>query len=135
MYTRVDPGPRTEDLLLPAHPDGHGHLLEARVARSFSDAVDGALNLPRSVGDAREGVGGGQAEVVLAVRGYDVLARDVGVDPGDEFAKLLGEADADGVRDVERRRARLHDGGEDAVQKLRVRPAGILGGELHVLAP
>mmetsp|Transcript_9450 Transcript_9450/g.38649 ORF Transcript_9450/g.38649 Transcript_9450/m.38649 type:complete len:493 (-) Transcript_9450:531-2009(-) len=132
---RVDAGVRAEDLLLTAHPDGHRHLLQARVTRALADAVDGALNLPRAVGDAREGVGGGQAEVVLAVRGNDVLARDVRLDARDELAELLGEADADGVRDVQRRRARLDNRGENAVEELGVGPARVLGGELHVLAP
>eukprot|EP00982_Pelagococcus_subviridis_P002555 19486-Pelagococcus_subviridis.AAC.2 len=133
----VDARERSVDgrFILPAEPDGHRDFFEARVARALPDAVDGALHLPRAVRDARERVRGGQSEVVLAVCGYDVLARDVFFDPRDERPEFLREAHADGVGNVQRRRARVDDGGQDPVQKLRVRPPGVLGGELHVIAP
>mmetsp|Transcript_12663 Transcript_12663/g.30559 ORF Transcript_12663/g.30559 Transcript_12663/m.30559 type:complete len:514 (+) Transcript_12663:268-1809(+) len=131
---RVDGSVRAEDLLLPAHEDGHAHLLQARVAGALPDAVDGALHLPRAVGHARQGVGGGQPQVVLAVRGDHELPRHVGLDAGDELPELGGQADAHGVRDVKRGGARLHHGGEDSVQEDGVRAPRVLRAKLHIHA-
>src|SRR5690606_9061950 len=52
-----------------ASEQGHGHLLEGGVARPFADAVDGRLDLGRAVLDGGQAVSGGQAQVVVAVRG------------------------------------------------------------------
>ena len=47
--------------------DGHDDLFEGAVAGSFAEAVHRAFHLPGAVPDAREGVGGGKAKVVVAV--------------------------------------------------------------------
>ncbi len=48
-----------------------GELFEGGVAGALADAVDGALDLADSGLDGGEGVGYGEAEVVVAVRGED----------------------------------------------------------------
>ena len=83
-----------------------------------------------------ERVGGRQAEVVLAVRReHDAVgALNVAPQVGDQATKLVRKVPARRVGDVERRRARPHDGGQDAVEELRLRAARVLRRELDVLA-
>ena len=51
----------------------HDDLFERGIAGALADAVDGALDLARSVLDAGERVGDGQAEIVVAVNAEDGL--------------------------------------------------------------
>ena len=57
---------------------------------------------------------------------------DVGNEVREEVAVLLRGHEADGVRDVERRRARFDHLGEEQGEKFRVGSPGVLRGELHV---
>ncbi len=54
-----------------AHGEDGGDLFEGGVAGALADAVDGALDLAGAGFDGGEGVGDGEAEVVVAVRGED----------------------------------------------------------------
>ena len=92
-----------DDVHLPAQRDGHDDLLEGGVACPLADAVDGALNLACPVHGAGQAVGGRQPQVILAVGGDDdvVDAGRVGLDVGDQAAKLVRQVPAGGVRDVE----------------------------------
>ena len=85
----------------------HHDLLERRVARALADAVDRALDLARAGLQAREGVGDGEPEVVVAVDGqHDVAqARHQLVEAAEEGDVLLRHRVADGVGDVDRRGA------------------------------
>ena len=47
--------------------DGHHHLFQRSVARSFADAIHGHFGLPRAGGDSGQRVGRGQSQVVVAV--------------------------------------------------------------------
>ena len=61
--------------LVAAHGEDGGDLFEGGVAGALADAVDGALDLADAGFDGGEGVGDGEAEVVVAVSGEDdVLA-------------------------------------------------------------
>ena len=73
-----------------------GHLLEGRIARALADAVDGALDLPRSRNRARQTVARRQPEVVLAVSRQDHVlhAHRVRLDARDQSTKLVGDCDA-----------------------------------------
>jgi len=50
---------------------GHDHLLEGGVAGPFADSVDRDLRLASAGFQTGEGVGGGHAEIVVAVDGDD----------------------------------------------------------------
>ena len=53
--------------------DRHHDFLQGGIARTFADAIDGALDLTGAALDGRQAVGNGQAEVVVAVRAEDSL--------------------------------------------------------------
>ena len=118
-----------------ARGEQHHDLLERRVARALADAVDRALDLARARERARVGVGDREAEVVVAVRrDDDVLElRDQPVQAREVGHVLLGRRVADGVGDVDRRRALLDRHGADLGRVLEVGAGGVHRRELDVL--
>jgi len=50
-------------------PQGHHDLFQGSVPGTLADAIDGALDLPRTAEDARQRIGGGHPQVVVAVHG------------------------------------------------------------------
>ena len=113
-------------------PEGHHDLLQRRVAGALAEAVDRHLDLARAGLDRRERVGRGEAEVVVAVDADRRLAADEVDDPPDERAELGRDRVADGVRDVDGRRAGLDDGLVDLEQEVGVGAGGVLGAELDL---
>ena len=131
---RVDAG--VEPDVGRARVQQHHDLLERRVARALADAVDRALDLARAGQHAGERVGDRQPEVVVAVdREHDVAqAGHQLVEPRQEVRVLVRHRVADGVGDVDRRRALVerdlqHLGGE-----LDVGARGVHRRELDVVA-
>ena len=116
--------------------DGHDDLLEGAVAGSLAEAVDGALNLPGAVPDARERVGGGKAKVVVAVRreaGF-LEAGNVLLEVLEVGRELFWRGVAHGVRDVDGGGAFFYSGLHDFGQESLVGAGGVLRAELDVLA-
>ena len=70
----------------------------------------------------------------MAVRRHDVVAPDAGDHVRDELGELLGHAEPDGVGDVDRRRAVVDGDLAHLAHEIFVRPAAVLGRELHVVA-
>ena len=130
----VDAGVDAE--VLAPGPQGHDHLLEAGVTRPFTDAVDGDLHLPSAGPDPRKAVGRGEAEIVVAVDRPDdsIGPRGLLTKLADELEELFRGGVAHGVGDVEGRRARLNGVAEHLDEEGWVRPAGVLGTELYVVA-
>jgi len=62
---RNHPGVEREEIL--SCTDGHHHFFERGIARPLADSVDGALHLSDAVLNRRQGIGNGQAKVVVAV--------------------------------------------------------------------
>mmetsp|Transcript_26483 Transcript_26483/g.57558 ORF Transcript_26483/g.57558 Transcript_26483/m.57558 type:complete len:712 (+) Transcript_26483:185-2320(+) len=123
-------------VVLAAEVERHRHLLEGGVAGALADAVDGALDLARPVHRPREGVAGGEAEVVLAVRRDHHVVRPGGVrlDLCNQVAELVRDRDAHRIRDVDGCSARLDHLPEDPVQELGLGASGILWAELNIRA-
>ena len=129
-----------DDARLDRHPVGthagrHDDLLEGGVAGALADAVDRALDLPGARADGRERVGDGEAEVVVAMGTED---RAVGVghpldDRLEEAGDLVRRRVSDGVGQVDRRRAGIDDGLDDATQEIQVAARGVFGRELDVV--
>jgi hypothetical protein len=97
----------------------HHDLLQRGVAGALADAVDRALHLPGTGGQAGERVGDRQPEIVVAVDGQHDVAqiRDRLVQTGQEIGVLQRHRVANRVGDVDRRRALVdrglaHLGGE-----------------------
>ena len=124
------------ELLPSLEGEGHDDLLEGGVAGPLPDAVDGALQLPGAVESARQGVGGGQTQIVVTVRAKDdvVGTRDVIPKLLDDIAKFPRHVPSRRIGNVERRGARLDGGTEDAVQKVRIGPSGIFRAEFDIVA-
>mmetsp|Transcript_42823 Transcript_42823/g.79313 ORF Transcript_42823/g.79313 Transcript_42823/m.79313 type:complete len:652 (+) Transcript_42823:184-2139(+) len=114
----------------------HHHLLQARVARPLSDAVDGTFQLPRSVLGAGQRVGRGQSQVVLTVRGKHDVFRSGHVlpQPSDQLAELPRHVPTRRVGDVQGGGSRHDDFAQDAVQEFGIGPSGVLRTEFDVVA-
>jgi len=113
----------------------HHHFLQRSVARAFADAVDGALHLASAIYNAHQRVGRGHPQIVVAVHGNGCLV-NVGYvlgDAPDQRAPLLGSGVTRGVGDVDHRRTGINHCLQNAVEVLRVGPAGVLCIVLHVL--
>ena len=109
-------------------PQRHHDLFQRAVAGPLADAVDRALDLPGAVLDGGQAVGDGQAQVVVAVDADDRLVdvRHALVEVRDDAGVLRGRGVADGVGDVDRRRAgvdgRLDDLGRGSRARCGRRP-------------
>ena len=113
-------------------PEGHDDLLERRVAGPLAEAVDRDLDLARAGLDRGERVRRREPEVVVAVDADRRVAADEVDDAPDERPELGRDRVADGVGDVDRRRAGLDDGLVDLEQEVDVGPRGVLGAELDL---
>ena len=130
----IDAGRRVKDV--GTHPQRHHDLLQGGVARALPDPVDRALHLPGAVGDRRKRIGHRQPEIIMTVHADDG-SMDVGHalhHPMDQPPELLGDREADGIRDIHRRGTRLDDRLDHLVEKRRLGARGVLRGELDVAA-
>src|SRR5262249_22753951 len=127
--------PRAHAEVVAAGADGHHDLFQRRVAGPLADAVDGALDLPRPLGDGRQAVGHGHAQVVVAVDAEDHLvdAADVLLQVGDGRGVLAGDGVADRVGDVDGGGAGLDGLLDHLGQEVQLGASGVLGRELDVL--
>ena len=116
-----------------ARPDRHHDLFERGVAGALAEPVHRALDLARAVGDARERVRDGHAEVVVAVRRDDVVAVDRRDDVRDQLPVLVGNTEPDGVGDVQCRRAVVDRELQHLAEEVDVGAAAVLGRELDVV--
>ena len=101
--------PRGKAEVLGPGVERHHDLLERRVPGSLADPVDRAFPLSRARAHARERVGYREAEIVVTVRRqHDIpCAGNMVADAGDHRPILVRHRVADGVGNVERRRAGL----------------------------
>ena len=76
---------------VPAGSQCHNDLFEARIARTFADAVDRTLDLSRAGLDTREGVRDTHSQIIMAMYGdvYAVDALDMFAQVSDQLAHLL----------------------------------------------
>ncbi len=113
-----------------------GEFFQRGVAGAFADAVDGAFDLADAGFDGGDGIGYGEAEVVVAVRGEDDVldAGDAGADVEEHLRVVLRDAVADGVGEVEGGGAGLDGDLADLDEEVAVGAGGVLGGELDVVA-
>ena len=107
-----------------------GNLLHGNVSRPLADSVDGGVHDGRSRLDGRQGVGGGQTQIVVAVH------RDGDLDVLPQFRNQighgLGDDDSDGIGDVDGACSRILNRLVDGFHELQVGTGGVLAGELHL---
>lgn len=134
QLARVDA--RVQAKVRAAHLERHHDLLERGVARALADAVDRALDLARAGLDRGQAVGGGQAEVVVAVgrEHHRLGAAHVRAQEREALRDLGRRHVADRVGRVERGRARGHHRAEHLGEELRLGAHRVLGRELHLVA-
>src|ERR1035441_658801 len=117
--------------------EGGGDLFEGSIAGAFADAVDGALDLARAVGDGGQRVGNGQAQVVVTMRREDdargVDGRDALADLGEHAAVFFGGGVADGVWHVDGGCAGLDGYADHFDEEIAIGAGGVFGGELNVV--
>ncbi len=80
---------------------------EVDVAAAFADAVHGALDVGGAGADGGEGVGGGDAGVVVGVDADGGTGANAGFGELDEFGDAFGEGAAVGVAEADENRAGL----------------------------
>ena len=126
---------RVERQPIPAHAQRHHDLFERGVAGALADPVDRALDLANAAGNRGEAVGDRQTKVVVAVRAEHrfVGIRHPADDLGEKLPRFVGRAVADGVRQVDRGRAVVDGGLDDAAQEIAVASRRVLGRKLHVV--
>src|SRR5690606_14931909 len=111
-------------------------LLDGGVAGAFPDAVDGAFDLTGAAFDGGQGVGDGQAQVVVRMGREDdvrVTRADDSVQIGEALTRFLGRGVADGVGHVQLLGARVGGVHQGLGQDLGFGAEGVLGRELHVV--
>ena len=128
-----DAGP--EGQAVGAHVHRHHHLFKRAVARPLADAVDRALDLPRTGLDRAQGVGHGEAQIVVAVD-RDHRLVDVGhvvPDLADEVGELLGIGIAHRVRDVDGGGTSLNGALDAAEEEVGLGARGIHAAPLDIV--
>ena len=120
---------------VPAHFKRHHDLLQRRVARPFTDAVDGALHLPGARFDGSERVRHGEPEVVVAMDAdHHVLQIGDGApEMRDEAVVLRGIGVAHRIGNVDGGGTRADRGVEHLGEELVVGPGGVFRTELDVI--
>ena len=113
--------------------DGHDDLLHGSVAGPLADAVDGALHLTGAGLYGGQGVGHGEAQVVVAVRRDHVVAGDPLPDRTEALSPLDRSGETHGVRDVERAGTVVDGGLEHIAHEVEIRAGSILGAELDII--
>ena len=113
--------------------DGHHDLFQGGVAGALADAVDGALDLAGTALHGRQRVGHGEAEVVVAVGGDHVVAAHPGTHVVQALGVLLGDAEADGVGDVQGGGAVVDRDLQHLAHELEIGTRRVLRRELDVL--
>src|SRR5207302_899192 len=113
-----------------ARPHRHDDFFEGAVAGPFTNAVDGALDLPGAFLDRGQTVGDGETEIVVAMNAqYDLVdAAHVLLEVADGGGVLLGDGVANGVGDVDRRRAGGDHLLDDFREKLQLGAGRVFGG-------
>ncbi len=115
--------------------DDHHHFFEGSVAGSFTQSINGTLDLAGAVDNACNGVGSGQTQVIVAMAGDHRLVdiRHVVDQVGDLFAILVRQAITGSIRDIDRCSTGSDDGFHYPGQVFIVGPACIFGIELHII--
>ena len=119
-------------------PDPHHHyqLFQGGISGPLADAVDGAFHLPRTGLDGCQRVCHGQSQIIVAVNrdGHTANSPHSAPQGLDQFREFVGHAEADGVRNVERRSTGLDHRLKHFTQEVDLGPAGVFSGELDVFA-
>src|SRR6185312_11797335 len=111
----------------------HDYLFERAVAGALADAVDGAFDLAGARSYGGEGVGDGEAEIVMAVYRYDGGIAEGFDDAADQLAVLIGRGVADGIRDVDGAGSGGDYGAGDLFEIFGVGAGSVFGGEFDVI--
>ena len=115
---------------------GHHDFFERRVAGTFAQPVDRALDLPGTLCDSGQAVGHGQAQVVVTVSTQDRLL-DIGhvlLQVPEDRPELLGRRVAHRVGDVDRGGSRVDRLFDHFAEKIQLGACRVLRRELHVVA-
>src|SRR5690348_16783005 len=114
-----------------ASADRHDDVFGGGVAGALAQAVEAGIYALSAVAEAGEGVGDGEAEVVVAVGG-DVDVGELALDVGDELAELPGQGEANGVAEGDEAHAFGADGADDFEDEVVLGAGGVFEGEVYV---
>mmetsp|Transcript_38456 Transcript_38456/g.80911 ORF Transcript_38456/g.80911 Transcript_38456/m.80911 type:complete len:317 (-) Transcript_38456:570-1520(-) len=123
-------------LFVPLQGQAHDNLLQTGISRAFSDAVDGAFQLPGTVQRAGKAVGRGQSQIILTVRAEDNVLRtgDVLAKFLDQFAEFPGHVPSGSIGNVQGRGPGLNDLAQNSIEEFWIGSSRILGTEFDVIA-
>ena len=112
----------------------HDYFFEGSVAGAFADPVEGALHLACARLDGSEGVGDGEAEIIMAVGAENRIGRStsLGDDLGKHVAVFFGCSVAGGIGKIDSSGASGDGGLDDLDKEIDFSAGGIFRGEFDV---
>ena len=118
-----------------ANVQGRSHFFERRIAGALTQAVHAAFDLARAHLHGRERVGGGHAQVIVAMHGKHRLV-DVGnavEDVGDDAAEFRRKRVTHCIGNVDGRCARVNGGFHHAAKFVDRSAACVFAREFHII--
>src|SRR5690554_144246 len=115
--------------------DGHYNFFERGVTCTLSQPVDGALYLTSTLGYRCQRVGNGKTQIVMAMHrenGFISIGNTI-KKLMDSFCKLLRYSITNRIGDINRVGASIYGRLNNSTEKIQLRPASILTGELNVI--
>ena len=114
--------------------DRHHDLFEGRVAGPLAQAVDGALDLASASVDGRQAVGNPQSQIVVTVvlKNGPIDVRHMLPQILKDVAILLRDGVADGVRNIDCRRAGRNGPFDNLAQKIELRAGRVFRREFDI---
>ena len=119
-----------------AHFERHDDFFEGGVAGALAQTIDRAFDLTCPAGDCGQCIGRRHAQIIVAMGGKDhIIGAWHGLDQAfDQIGTLDRGGVADGIGDVDRRRACLDRDFNHAAQVIPFRACGIHRRPLHIVA-
>ncbi len=96
--------PRVEPEQVSSRVQGHDNLLHCGVTRPLTDSVDRAFDLAGAVFQGSQGVGNGNAEVIVTMDGEDgtMDVFDISANKGNQFPEFIGQGISHRIRYIHR---------------------------------
>src|SRR5216684_8789640 len=128
---QADPGGDAETLF--THRESHDDFLQRRVAGALADAVNGAFDLANTRAHRGQRIGDSHPQIIMAMSAQSDAIRiaQVFADLPEHCAIFLGHGIADGIGQVQHRRARIDGYAAHLTQELDIGAAGVFRGEFH----
>src|SRR5206468_9476550 len=119
-----------------ARIERHDDLFQRRIPRSFTNSVNGTLDLTRAILDCGKTVGNRQSEIIVTVRadGDAIGILQTFAERANELSVFRRCLITDGIRYIDDRRARVDHGVEDRAEVIDLGATRILRRKFDLVA-